>query len=112
MQEMQEIQVHLWGREGLLEKEIAYHASILAWNIPWVEEPGGLQAIGPQSGTQLSNWMHTHKMYLCSLLYAINNVTLLVHSIYTTQLNIKILLQFFYCTWEQIIFFQLTLFSA
>ena len=34
--------------EDPLEKEIATHSSILAWNIPWTEEPGGLQSIGSQ----------------------------------------------------------------
>ena len=34
------------GWEGPLEKEIATHSSILAWRIPWTEEPGGLQSIG------------------------------------------------------------------
>ena len=31
-----------------LEKEMATHSSILAWEIPWAEEPGGLQSMGPQ----------------------------------------------------------------
>ena len=31
-----------------LEKEMATHSSILAWKIPWTEEPGGLQSMGPQ----------------------------------------------------------------
>ena len=34
------------GREDLLEKEMATHSSILAWKIPWMEEPGGLQSMG------------------------------------------------------------------
>ena len=34
--------------EGLLEKEMATHSSILAWKIPWTEEPGGLQSMGSQ----------------------------------------------------------------
>ena len=37
---MQETQVRSLGQEGLLEKEIATHSSILAWEIPWTEEPG------------------------------------------------------------------------
>ena len=38
------------------EKEMATHSSILAWEIPWPEEPGGLQSMGSQkSQTQLSN---------------------------------------------------------
>ena len=36
------------GREDPLEKAMATHSSILAWRIPWMEEPGGLQSMGPQ----------------------------------------------------------------
>ena len=36
------------GREDLLGNEMATHFSILAWRIPWTEEPGGLQSIGLQ----------------------------------------------------------------
>ena len=36
------------GREDPLEKEMATHSSILAWEIPWAEEPGGLQFMGSQ----------------------------------------------------------------
>ena len=36
------------GREDLLEKEMATHSSILAWKIPWTEEPGALQSMGLQ----------------------------------------------------------------
>ena len=36
------------GREDSLEEETAAHSSILAWEIPWTEEPGGLQSMGPQ----------------------------------------------------------------
>ena len=45
---MQETQVWFLGREDLLEKEMATHSSILAWRIPWTEEPGGLQSTGLQ----------------------------------------------------------------
>ena len=34
------------GQEDPLEKEMATHSSILAWEIPWTEEPGGLQSMG------------------------------------------------------------------
>ena len=44
MQETQEMQVRSLGWEDPLEKEIATHSSILAWEIPWTEEPGGLQS--------------------------------------------------------------------
>ena len=43
------------GWEYPLEKEMAIHSSILAWRIPWTEEPGGLQSMGLQSWIQLSN---------------------------------------------------------
>ena len=36
------------GREHLLEKEMVTHSRILAWEIPWTEEPGGLQSMGSQ----------------------------------------------------------------
>ena len=48
MQERQETQVQSLGREDPLEKEMATHYSILAWRIPWTEEPGGLQSVGSQ----------------------------------------------------------------
>ena len=43
---MQETWVRSLGREDPLEKEMATHSSILAWKIPWTEEPGGLQSMG------------------------------------------------------------------
>ena len=43
---MQEMQVQSLGPEDPLEKKIATHSSILAWEIPWTEEPGGLQSVG------------------------------------------------------------------
>ena len=43
------------GQEDPLEKEMAIHPSILAWRIPWAEEPGGLQSMGSQRVTQLSD---------------------------------------------------------
>jgi len=48
MKEIQEMQVRSLGREDPLEKEMAAHSSILAWRIPWTEEPGGLQFMGSQ----------------------------------------------------------------
>ena len=43
---MQEMQVQSLSQEDALEKEMATHFSILAWEIPWMEEPGGLQSMG------------------------------------------------------------------
>ena len=45
---MQETQVPSLGWEDLLEEEMATHSSILVWEIPWTEEPGGLQPMGSQ----------------------------------------------------------------
>ena len=54
---MQEIQVLSLGQEDPLEKEMKTHSSIVAWKIPWMEEPSGLQSMGSQnSWEQLSNY--------------------------------------------------------
>ena len=45
---MREAWVRTLGQEDPLEKEMATHSSILAWRIPWTEEPGGLQSMGSQ----------------------------------------------------------------
>ena len=43
---MQEIRIHSLGWEDTLEKKVATHSNILAWKIPEIEEPGGLQSMG------------------------------------------------------------------
>ena len=48
MQETQETWVGSLGQEGPLEEEMTAHSSILAWRIPWTEEPGRLQSMGSQ----------------------------------------------------------------
>ena len=56
MQEMLEMRAQSLGREDPLEDETAIHSSILAWEIPQTEEPGGLQSMRLQkSWTQLGN---------------------------------------------------------
>ena len=45
---VQETQVQYLGQEDHLEKEMATHSSVLAWRIPWTEEPGRLQPMGLQ----------------------------------------------------------------
>ena len=45
---MREMWVQALDQEDLLEKEMATHSSILAWEIPWTDEPGGLQSMGSQ----------------------------------------------------------------
>ena len=55
---MWEIQVQSLSQEDPLEKETATHCSILAWKIPWTEEPGGPQSMAsPRVG---HNWAHIH----------------------------------------------------
>ena len=53
---MQETRVQSLGQEDPLEKEMATHSSILAWRIPWTEEPGRLQSMESQSQTRLSDF--------------------------------------------------------
>ena len=48
MQVMQEMWIQSLGQEDPLEKEMATHSTILAWEIPWTEEPGGLQSMESQ----------------------------------------------------------------
>ena len=48
VQETQEMWARSLGWEDPLEKKMATHSSILAWKIPWTEEPGGLQSVGPR----------------------------------------------------------------
>ena len=56
MQGTQEMQVQPLGREDPLEEEMGTYSSILAWKIPWTEEPGGLQSMGSlKSQTTLSS---------------------------------------------------------
>ena len=56
---VQETRVRSLSREDPLEKEMAIHSSILAWRIPWSEEPGRLQSMGSQSRTQLRDFSFT-----------------------------------------------------
>ena len=53
---LRETRVQSMGQEDPLEKEMATHSTTLAWKIPWMEEPGGLQSMGPQSRTRLSDF--------------------------------------------------------
>ena len=48
MKGTQETRVRSLGQEDPLEEEVATHSSILAWEIPWIEEPGGLHSSGLQ----------------------------------------------------------------
>ena len=63
---MNETQVQSLGQEDPLEKERATHPSILAWEIPWTEEPGGLQSMGLQrvGHDSATKQQRLHKLYL------------------------------------------------
>ena len=73
MPAMQETWVQSLGCEDSLEKEMATHSSILAWRIPWTEEPVGLQSTGvAKSRTQLSDFTSLqsrikNKMYILQI---------------------------------------------
>ena len=58
---MWETWVQSLGWEDSLEKDMATHSSILAWRIPWTEEPGGLQSMGLSDS-------HSHSHFPCSSL--------------------------------------------
>ena len=61
IQKLQKVWVKSLGQEDPLEEGMATHSSILAWRIPWTEEPGGLHSIGLQRvGYDWSNLAHTH----------------------------------------------------
>ena len=60
---MQETWLQSLGQENPVEKETATHSSILAWEIPWLEEPGGLQSMGSQ---RLSHDLATKHHHQCS----------------------------------------------
>ena len=56
---IQETQVRSLGWEDPLEEEMATHSWILAWRIPWTEEPGGLQSVRLQTATEQQQLLFT-----------------------------------------------------
>ena len=56
---VRETSVQSLGQEDPLQQAMATHSSILAWRIPWTEEPGGLQPMGSQSQIRLSKSAHS-----------------------------------------------------
>ena len=67
---MQEMQVKSLGQEDPLEKEIATHSSILAWEIPWTEEPGGATVhvvirVGHDSVTKQQQYHSSPCFFVC-----------------------------------------------
>ena len=59
---MQETQVQFLSPEDPLEKEVATHSSILAWKIPWTEEPGKLQSMGSKESDTTERLNHHHHL--------------------------------------------------
>ena len=55
---VQDMQVRSLGQEDPLEKDMATPSSILAWEIPWTEEPGGLQSMGSQESDMTEQLNH------------------------------------------------------
>ena len=55
--------VQTLGQEDLLEKEMATHSSILAWKIPWMEEPGRLQSMGSKRVSDTTEQLHFLSLY-------------------------------------------------
>ena len=63
MQEIYETRFQHLGWEDPLQKKVSTHSSILAWRLPWTDEPGGLQSMGLHSRTRLKRLRrhaHTH----------------------------------------------------
>ena len=90
---MRETWVRSLGREDPLEKEMATHSCILAWRIPWMEEPGGLQSMGLQrvghdwvTSLSLSLSLLTTCMWVQAILYL---WVLLYFLIYLTTVILK-----------------------
>ena len=81
MQETQETGVLSLGWEDPLEEETAPHSSILAWEIPWTEEPGGLQSMG--SRRQTTEQLSTYKVRISSSFF-LKSLTLIALQYYVS----------------------------
>ena len=77
MQEMQVTRVRSLLQEDPLEEGMAIHSSILAWRIPWTEEPGGLQSMGHKE-------LDTTEVTACTLEKGFPNPATLTHSVFST----------------------------
>ena len=78
---MQETPVPSLGQEDPMEKGMANHSSILAWRIPWTEEPGRLQSMESQRvGHNLETNTHTHVFHIVHLTLHMLCISLLLFS--------------------------------
>ena len=84
MQEVQKMQVWSLGWEDPLEEELASHASILSWTIPWTEEPGGLYS--PWVCRESDRTEHTHILYFISI-FPVITFSQALQVIYTNDFN-------------------------
>ena len=66
---MQKTQGWSLGQEDLLEKEMATHSSILAWRIPWTEEPGGLHSPWGRKELGMTEWLNWAELNLLYIKY-------------------------------------------
>ena len=66
MQELQEMLFRFLGWEDSLEKEMAIHFSVIAWEIPWTEEPEGVQSVGSQE-SDTTKWLSTQTHQLTTI---------------------------------------------
>ena len=66
MQELQEMLFRFLGWEDSLEKEMAIHFSVIAWEIPWTEEPEGVQSVGSQE-SDTTKWLSTQAHQLTTI---------------------------------------------
>ena len=74
---MRETWIRSLGWEDPLEKEVATHSNILAWRIPWTEEPGGLQSMGLQRvGHDWATFTFTITAYVTYVLSACGSLNL------------------------------------
>ena len=72
---MQETWVQSLGQEDPLEKGMATHASLLAWRIPWTDDPGGLYSPRGCQESDTTEWLTLFNLYTLPLSYLINNCT-------------------------------------
>ena len=79
---MQETQVQSPGQEDPLEKGMATYSSILAWRIPWTEEPGGLQSMGLQE-SDMTERLYNNKVHIQIIfLFSYVDVQLFQHHLF------------------------------
>ena len=104
MQETQETQVGSPGQENLLEKEMATHSSILAWEIPWTEEPCGLQSVGSQRVRHDCAYTHTARCMFNFIRNCQTFVKWLYHFSFPQPFDIVSLLNFSHPTGHVVVF--------